>query len=254
MLTKPLPCLRGLKMILKMCWPSPYQPNEDTKSNLTMCWPNSLDACEDKMCILTYDDQTREIPTRTQNVTKIVFTKTLLCQRGQNLSLLGLTKQVPCQWVHNMHLYMYLPCQRGHKMYLNPSNVSKDRKCISACVDQTPTMPARSQKASQHVSTKTQTCHQEQRKYLKLCWPNLPHACEETKCISTCVDQTPPMQARTQNISQLVLNKPIPCQRGHKMYHILSWLNPSHASEETKYISTCVNQTLHIPARTQNVP
>jgi hypothetical protein len=42
------------------------------------------------------------------------------------------------------------------------------------------------------------------------------------RCITTCVDQTTPMPARTENISKHVLNKPIPYQRGHKMYLNLS--------------------------------
>ena len=40
-LTKPLSCLRGLKMILKICCPNPSHTNEDTKYNLNKCWPNS---------------------------------------------------------------------------------------------------------------------------------------------------------------------------------------------------------------------
>jgi hypothetical protein len=78
-------------------------------------------------------------------------------------------------------------------------------------------MPAKSPNATQNV----------------LSFPS--NASENTKCFSTCVDQTQPMPAstqnvsehvltistmptRTQNVSEHVLNKPIPFQRGHKMY------------------------------------
>jgi hypothetical protein len=105
--------------------------------------------------------------------------------------------------------------------------------------------------------------------YFNLCWPNSSLASEDKKCISSSVDQTPPMPAKTQNDSLHVLTKHIPCQGGHKMHfnmcwpthprpastqiayqenptHAskdnLCWPNPSHFSEDTKYISTCVDQ------------
>ena len=100
--------------------------------------------------------------------------------------------------------------------------------------------------------------------YLNIGWPNPLHTSEETKCISNCVpanntkytstcdDQTPPIPARTQNISQLMLTQPFRFQRGHKMDINFDWSKPAHNSEDTKYISTCVEHTRPIPARTQN--
>ena len=118
--------------------------------------------------------------------------------------------------------------------------------------------------------------------HLNVCWPDPSHASEDirasqrvsskptvdTKCISTCVDQTPFMPECTQNAYQLVLTKPIPCQRAynmqsnmcwpnpqshqvHKMHLNMDWRKPSHASEVTKCISTCVYQTHPIITRTQ---
>ena len=57
-----------------------------------------------------------------------------------------------------------------------------------------------------------------------------------------------------QNASVPELNKPLTCLRGHKIYRILYWPNPSHASENTKCISTYIEQTPPLPARKQNVP
>ena len=57
---------------------------------------------------------------------------------------------------------------------------------------------------------------------------------EDTKCVSTCVDQTPRMPTRTQHVPQHVSTIPIACQ----------WT--------VKNISKCVDQTHPIPARTQN--
>jgi hypothetical protein len=37
---------------------------------------------------------------------------------------------------------------------IKPAEASEDTKCISTCVDQTHLMPARTQNASQHVTTK----------------------------------------------------------------------------------------------------
>ena len=72
------------------------------------------------------------------------------------------------------------------------------------------------------------------------------HASEGTKCISICLDLTPPIPARIQEIIQLVLTKP--CQQGHNMY-----LNLSHSCEDTKFLSTAVNQPHPIPARSQEM-
>ena len=91
--------------------------------------------------------------------------------------------------------------------------------------------------------------------HLKMYGPNPTHSCENPKCISSSVHQTPPMPARTQNMSQhvftkvttqnasqYVLTKPIPSNRALKIHP-----NPSHATslagEYSKCISTRDNQT-----------
>ena len=171
-------------------------------------------------------------------------------------------------------------------------------KCISTCIVYTPTMPARTQIASQHVLTKqsnssedkkfvstyvdhnhlmianTQNASQHvmtililrQLEHESMCWPNPLHASEDIKCISTCVNQThpmpanphkiylnmcwptpPPIKTRTQNASQLVLTKHHQCHRGHEIHISMCWPNPSNAIEDTKFTSTCVGH--HIPCQ-----
>jgi hypothetical protein len=103
--------------------------------------------------------------------------------------------------------------------------------------DQTPHLPARTLDISQHVLTKPQTGQQEHKIYLNLCWPYYS------------------MPARRQNLSNFVLTKqkmyqhvvtnPVQCQRGIKMYLNMCWPNPSHASEDTKCMSTCVDLNSH---------
>ena len=155
-----------------------------------------------------------------------------------------------------------LPFQRGHK------NV------LSTCVDENHPM----------TSLSSQNIH------FIMCWQNASLAREDTKCFSTCVDRNPiktprpkwisksveetkPMPAKTQIVSQYELNKPLLWQRGNKMHLNLCWTNPSidcnrhnwhksyrnlcwtnhpHVSEDTKCISTCVDKTQHMPARIQN--
>ena len=85
-----------------------------------------------------------------------------------------------------------------------------------------------------------------------MCWPNPSHASEGTECISTCIGKTPPGSTRTDNASQHVFNKSIPCQRGHKIYPNLCRPNSIHASEDIRCISTCLDQTAPIPERIQN--
>ena len=105
--------------------------------------------------------------------------------------------------------------------------------------------------------------------HINMFWPNPTHASDNINCFSTWVYQSSPMPARTQNSSQHVLTKPIPCHRGHKMhlnrcwpnlthvsegkknYFNLCWPNLSHESEDIKCISTWVYQTHPLPARTQ---
>jgi hypothetical protein len=142
-----------------------------------------------------------------------------------------------------------------HKMYLNmcwpnPFHKSDHTKYISICVDYSPLMPTSTGNASQHVFTSL--CQRSQKIHLNMCWPSPSHASENTKFISTCVDHTYPKLARKQNVSQLVLTKPHPYQRGNNMYLKMCWPNASHASEDQKYISTCVDKIPPMPRRTEN--
>ena len=132
---------------------------------------------------------------------------------------LVLTKPILCQGKRKMHL---------NTRSSNPSNASEDS------VDQT--SRARWTKyASQHVLSKPIPSQRGHKMSLNMCWPNTPmpeithnvsqldlnkplHAFEDTKCITTCVDQTPHIPARTQNACQHVLTKFIQCKRRHKKH------------------------------------
>ena len=123
-----------------------------------------------------------------------------------------------------------IPFQRGHKMYLNldwpkHEHKSEETKCITTWVEETHPMPARTQNISQLVLNKA------------------IHASNESKWISNCVDQTHPMPARIQNESEHVLTESLPCLRWYKMHFNMCRPNSSHASEDTKCISTCVANT-----------
>ena len=65
-------------------------------------------------------------------------------------------------------------------------------------------------------------------------WLIPSHVSENTKLISTCVE------------------KPIPCQWAHKRYHNIAWPNITHASKDSKYSSTWIDQNPSMKARTQN--
>ena len=117
------------------------------------------------------------------------------------------------------------------------SHASEQRKCISTCVDKPQPIPPRTQNASPEVLTKLNQCKRGHKKFLNL-------------CISKCIEQKHPKLGRTQNASQHVLNKPLPCHGWHKMHLNQCLQKPSHASEETNYISQCDDQTPHMPTRT----
>ena len=143
------------------------------KMHLNVCWPNTSYASKDTKCILTCIIQTPPMCDDTK------YTSTCL------------TKPIPCQWGHKMHL---------NKCWTNPSkparalNVSqlvlnKLLKCqgghnilLIKCW-QPPPMPARTKKESQHVLNKPIPCQRGHKMHLNMCWSNQSHASEHTKCI-----------------------------------------------------------------------
>jgi len=157
------------------------------------------------------------MPARTQNVSQLVLKNQPVQARTPNISRLSWPIPLTCPRGFKTHLNMFWP---------NPSHASEDTKCISTSIEQNP------------------SCQRGQKMHLYMCWPNPSHANEDTKCIATCVDKTPPLPVRKTNLSQHVLTKPIPWQRGCKMHPNMCWPNPSHTSEDTKFISTSGHQNL----------
>ena len=145
-LIKAVSCGRGQKMPRNMCWPNLAHANGHSNSISTcmyhnMCWPNPTHAREDSQCKQCFD-QTHHIPARTQYASKHVLIKPI-------------------------------PCQRGHKIYLNmcwPNNSNVAR--TQHVSQQTDSMPARTQNISQLVLTKCIPCQLRNKKYLKMCYPN----------------------------------------------------------------------------------
>ena len=97
-----------------------------------------------------------------------------------NVPQLDLNKTPPIPaWTRNSSkdvLTKHTPSQRGDKMHLimrrpNPSYASEDTK------------------------------------YILTSFENPYHASKDTMCSSTCIDQAPPMPAKTQSVYKLVLTK-----------------------------------------------
>jgi hypothetical protein len=127
------------------------------------------------------------------------------------------------------------------------------------------------QYTSHHVLNKPLPWKRGHKMYINFTWPNHSHANDYSNCISSCVDQTPPMPASesqhgiikliscqrgykkistyvdqthhtpgsTLNVYQLVLSKLNPRQREYKMHLNVCWPIPSHAREDTRCISIC---------------
>ena len=204
---------------------------------------------------------TTSMPTMTQNISQLVLTKHIPCQRGQKI---------------NLHLCSPIT-----------SHASEYTKSISTCVDQPHSLPTSSQNSTQYVKTKPILNLLGDKMHLSMWWtfpshasdyrnPSQPvltkpiHASENGKCTSTCVDQTQPLPTNRPNTSHHVLNKrppipprpqnalhaltkSLPVNRGHNMHLTICWQYTSHAIKETKCISTRVHQTPHMPGRAQNV-
>ena len=138
-----------------------------------------------------------------------------------------LTKPIPFQRGHKMHINMFWP---------NPTHASDNINCFSTWVYQSSPMPARTQNSSQHVLTKPIPCHRGHKMNLNWCWPNVTDVSEGKR-----------------KLLQLVLTKTNPWKRGHKTYLNMSWPNTSPASEDTKCFPTSVDQTPHMTERIQSV-
>ena len=240
---KPISSKRGQKIYLDLSWTIYLTCPRGIKIHLTMSWPNPSHTNKDTKCIST-----------------CVWTKHLMTERTENASLHLLTKPIPCQQGHKMYLNLY---------WSNPSCACVENHCISKSVDQTHPMPVRTKMyinmccpniyhASENtkvISTrvdKTHTCQLGHKMHLNMCWQSKPHVSHDRKCISTCV-----VHARnrfyasldSQYISTYVGQTP-PMQCEEKSYLNMWWPNRSHASEDTKCISTHVGQTPIMPART----
>ena len=102
-------------------------------------------------------------------------------------------------------------------------------------------MPVRTQNETQQMLTKPISCRRGQNMYLKLCKPNPPmpgrtqivcqfvfinifHERQDTQCISTCVDQTHPLPARTLIVFQFEMTKlhPMPVGTQNEFQYVLT--------------------------------
>ena len=188
--------------------------------HLNLCWPNFCTSA--RTLNLTQHVLTIEVAKR---ITTWVHKTPPMLAMKQNVSQLALTK-------------------------LN--DVNEDTEYFSACDEQTQPMPAMTQNVPQNVLTKLLPFQGRHEMHHNIWWTNLSQSWDDTKCISTCVDQMRPMPARKQNVSQKVLTKPVPCLQGREIYLNMCWQNPSHSSEETKCISRCDVQTPPSLGMTQN--
>ena len=181
-----------------------------------------------------------------------MLTKHNPCLRGNKNSQHMLTTPFPCQWRHKIHLNMCWPNtshqRKGTKListWVDQSQLMTARptKCISTCVDQTPPNPARKQNVFQLEMFKHLPCQQEHEIYLNVCWPNTTNATQDRKCFSKCLNK--------QNANQHVLTKSSLDSEVTKCIST-SLDQPYHASEDRKCISSVVDETHPMTARTQN--
>ena len=189
---------------------------------LNMCWTNTLNAREDKKFISTWWQN----PSHTSEDRKCISTcwPNLHLAREDNKCTsicVDLSPHMPARIQHVFWHVMNIPnpCQNISQLVVSkPTHVSKDKKCISTCVHQTTPIPARTQNVSEDVFTPSLKCQRGQKIHLNMWWPNPTHACEDTKCNSTFVDQINAIRARTQNAPKHMMNKSIPWQWRHRIY------------------------------------
>ena len=165
---------------------------------LNLWWPNPFYASEDTKYVLFCVDQTPPILPRAKNISQLVLI-------DQNPNIKRRDK---------MNHYM---------SWAKPSHASVDIKSISTCVEwPKPEHKAKRQNVSLHELSKIIPCQRGHKEYLNFCRTN------------------PSIPERIQNESQHVLTESLWCLRGYKMHLNMCWPNSSHASGDTKCISTCV--------------
>ena len=148
-LSKPIPCLRGHKIYLNLCWPNPFILQRKHRKHLNLCWTYLSHASVDTKCI-TFDDHTNPI---------------------QNASQYVLTKRIPRERENKIYLKM---------CWQNPSHTREDTKCISKYVDHA------SEDRRCLVLAKRILCQLGHKIYFNMCWTILSHASENTNCFTTC--------------------------------------------------------------------
>jgi hypothetical protein len=226
---------------------------------LNLFCSNRSHACGDAKCISTWVYKTPTMPARTQNAFQQVLSKPLPCQPEHKMNLNKPTMPARSENASLHVLTEPLPCQRGHNMHLN---ICRPKSPIP-CVGHTHPIQVRTENVSQNVLTEKIAWQRGQNIYKFLLTKTIPNL--DSKCISTCANQTPPMQVRSQNTSLHVRNhankkdkcistcvdrtNPIPARTLNASQHVL--LYPSLDCEETKCISTCIDQTSLMPVRTQ---
>ena len=135
----------------------------------------------------------------------------------------------PCQWKHKIYLNVCWPSRimpKKDKMHLNlcwPKTCQRRHKINLDLYWLIPPKPAKIQNAYQLLLSKRFPSQRGKKINLNLCWENQCHVSGVTICILTCVDKTHHMPARTQNLSQHMLIKLLPCQRGHVFSKPVPW-------------------------------
>ena len=219
-LNKPHLCQRGKKMFLTLKCQRWHNPN------LNMCWPNAYHAIEDSKwiwtCVDRFCENTNCISTCVCLTPLMPAWSTNVINKGWPIPTLKPQLNMSCQ---NHHVFT-MPSRKQNASQLMSTNSSH------VCVD------------TRSVSTSVDPCQPGQNMYLNLCWPShsrdvfhnmSSQASGETKCISTCTDQTPPLPARTQNAFQHLLSKPLLFERLHIMYLDFSWPYPHFDTVVPKY-------------------
>jgi len=157
-------------MYLNLCSPNISHASEHIKC-ISTCVEQTDSILERKIYISTCVEQTYPMGGRTRYISQLVLT---------NISHSSDDKKCisACQQGKVMHLKVCSPkpllCQHEHKFYLNMcspnnSNANEDSTCISTYLDQTQTMPVRTQNISQHVLTKSSHASQDKKCISKVC-------------------------------------------------------------------------------------
>ena len=162
---------------------------------------NPCNSSDYKICVKAHKiHHVLTMPARKRNVTQLVWTKHIPCQRRRKIYLHLFDENPPTP--ARTHIASQNPLQflLSQNIFLNMwglTSACEDSKCFSTPVEKTHLMPVSTQNVFLLVFNKPIPCQRGRKMNINIYWPNPSHSIGDTNSFSTNVDPTHFIPART---------------------------------------------------------